>query len=265
MPTAYGQCPSNQAGSPHESDRSIPKDYDDKMNILGVHLSLRGRVSLRHLLLRQPPQGPPQDSAKDTPRSLLSERCWRSMAPKLGFLIAVVFAVAATHDVRAFMPPGRAAPSWRATTAGRRHTCSAADSRDIRPATAVHASTTGDNADALATAAAGSSNAEGQEESGVRRWAGIRRSLARGAVSFTAVTLGATALSGLSAEIQQRLGGAVAMPMAMGSAEASVVKPFSKRSVEEKLGNLPAFMVTNAKGSPYLTPTGREGHQVGDM
>ncbi|CAN0557820.1 unnamed protein product, partial [Ectocarpus sp. 8 AP-2014] len=39
------------------------------------------------------------------------------------------------------------------------------------------------------------------------------------------------------------------------SAEASVLRPFEKRTVEEKLANLPAFMVTNKKGSPYLSPT----------
>ena len=82
-------------------------------------------------------------------------------------------------------------------------------------------------------------------------------------------TLGTTALSGLSADVQHRLNSGdgaaaqVSMPGAMKSAEASVFKPFSKRTVEEKLATLPAFMVTNSKGSPYLSPTGPGEPQVG--
>lgn len=102
---------------------------------------------------------------------------------------------------------------------------------------------------------------EGQKR--LSRRVGFRRCLVRGAASLATFTFGATAVSGLSADLQHRLGGAVSIPAAMQSAQASVFKPFGKRSVEEKLGNLPAFMVTNSKGSPYLTPTLEEGHQVG--
>lgn len=97
------------------------------------------------------------------------------------------------------------------------------------------------------------------------RWAGVRRSLARGAASLATITFGATAISGVSAEVKHRTEGAVSMPLAMPSAQASIFKPFARRTVEEKLGNIPAFMITNGKGSPYLTPTPKEGHQVGAL
>jgi len=39
------------------------------------------------------------------------------------------------------------------------------------------------------------------------------------------------------------------------SASASMLKKFTKRSLEEKLANVPVFVVTNAGGQPYLVPT----------
>lgn len=111
--------------------------------------------------------------------------------------------------------------------------------------------------------------AEGIEQGGVegekdsrseRRWAALTRSLRRGAASLAALMLGTTTLSGISTEVQKKVGYRLPGPVAM--ARASVFKPFSKRTVEEKLGNLPAFMVTNYKGSPYLAPAEEQGVQV---
>lgn len=95
---------------------------------------------------------------------------------------------------------------------------------------------------------------------GERRWAALRRSVIRGMASLAALTLGTTMLSGMSAEAQNRMG--KSMPGALSTARASVFKPFSRRTVEEKLGNLPAFMVTNFKGSPYLVASEERGVQV---
>lgn len=104
---------------------------------------------------------------------------------------------------------------------------------------------------------------EGQEQDGAgRRWPKVlRRSLARGAGSLAAFTFGATTLSGVSAEVQHRLG--TPIPGAVASARASIFKPISKRTVDEKLASVPAFMVTNYRGSPYLTPSTKQGEQVG--
>ncbi|CAN0276727.1 unnamed protein product, partial [Laminaria digitata] len=176
----------------------------------------------------------------------------------------------------AFAPP-RCASSWRTAAAAagtahtssrkeQQHTCSAIDSRCLRRATTLAATAAQSDepaADAASAAALPSAEQleleEGQRQS---RRAGVRRCLARGAASLATFTFGATAVSGLSAELQHKLGGAVSVPAAMQSAQASVFKPFGKRSVEEKLGNLPAFMVTNSKGSPYLTPNVEGGHQM---
>lgn len=92
------------------------------------------------------------------------------------------------------------------------------------------------------------------------RWAALKRSFTRGAVSLAALTFGATAMSGMSAELKNRMG--ISIPGAVVSARASVFRPFTRRTVEEKLGNLPAFMVTNFKGSPYLAPSEEDGVQV---
>lgn len=173
----------------------------------------------------------------------------------------VALAITVVHETCAFTPP-RVDSSTRWAEAViiskevKTNTCSAVSSRRIR--TVVNAATQDD----AAIAAASDSPMEVNQKKDLRRWAGVQRSIARGAASYAAVTLGTAAVAGLSAEVQQRSGGAVALPMAMQSARASVFKPFSKRSVEEKLGNLPAFMITNKNGSPYLTPTGEQGHQV---
>ncbi|CAM9820512.1 unnamed protein product, partial [Discosporangium mesarthrocarpum] len=80
------------------------------------------------------------------------------------------------------------------------------------------------------------------------RWQRLQRSLLHGAISMAAFTFGATAVfSG----VHSRLG--VDVPGATAPAEASIFKPFNKRTVQEKLANLPAFMVVNRGGSPYLT------------
>lgn len=92
------------------------------------------------------------------------------------------------------------------------------------------------------------------------RWGGLRRTLARGAASLAALTFGATALSGTSAELQHRMGKTI--PGATATARASIFKPFNKRSLEEKLATVPAFMVTNINGSPYLTPSFVPGEQL---
>ncbi len=192
------------------------------------------------------------------------------MRPTRGVIVAVATAVAAARGTQAFVPP--TASSSCQTGAGsqrqqQQHTCSAVQRR--------RSSTT-----ALPAAPAGKAGPEGgenhssitegerpqqqQKRQQKRRWAaGARRSLVRGAASLATFTLGATALSGLSADVQHRLNSGdgaaaaaeVSLPGAMKSAQASVLKPFDKRTVEEKLANLPAFMVTNAKGSPYLSPT----------
>ena len=206
------------------------------------------------------------------------------MRPTGGVIAAVATAVVATKSAHAFAPPTRAS-QWRTGAASqhqqRQETCSAIDNRRFRRASAA---TTALPASAPAQSAAEAADpkdaelscsrvAEEEEEEErprqKRRWAaGARRSLLRGAASLATFTVGATALSGLSADLQHRLnaGGdgatVVSMPGAMKSAEASVFKPFEKRTVEEKLANLPAFMVTNAKGSPYLSPTEANEPQV---
>lgn len=200
-----------------------------------------------------------------------------TMRPTGGVIVAATLAFGAVHGTQAFAPP-RCASSWRTAAAAagtahtssrkeQQHTCSAIDSRCLRRAMTLAATAAqSDEPAADAASAAALSSAEQLElEEGQRqsRRAGVRRCLARGAASLATFTFGATAVSGLSAELQHKLGGAVSVPAAMQSAQASVFKPFGKRSVEEKLGNLPAFMVTNAKGSPYLTPNVEGGHQVG--
>lgn len=219
------------------------------------------------------------------------------MRPTGGVIAAVATAVVATKSAHAFVLPARASSSWRTGAASQRQqqqrkdTCSAIDNRRFRRASAAattalpasapaqEAAEAGDEAAAAGgpedaeLSCSGVGNEEEEEEERPRqkrRWAaGARRSLLRGAASLATFTVGATALSGLSADLQHRLnagggGGAtvVSMPGAMRSAEASVFKPFEKRTVEEKLANLPAFMVTNAKGSPYLSPTGANEPQV---
>lgn len=208
------------------------------------------------------------------------------MRPAGGVIAAVATAVVATKGAHAFVPPA-CASSWRTGLAASQHqqhpqdnTCSAIDNRRFRRASATIMALPASDAAQAAGEAAGPEDAElsssgvgegGQRPQQKRRWAaGARRSLVRGAASLATFTLGATALSGLSADVQHRLNTAggesaatvVSMPGAMKSAEASVFKPFEKRTVEEKLANLPAFMVTNAKGSPYLSPTEANEPQV---
>lgn len=196
-----------------------------------------------------------------------------TMRPTRGVIVAATLAFGAVHGPQAFAPP-RCASSWRTASAAagtahtnsgkEQHTCSAIDSRCLRRAVAL-AATAAESEEPHASSSASPSADQLEMEEGQRqsRRAGVRRCLARGAASLATFTFGATAVSGLSADLQHRLGGAVSIPAAMQSAQASVFKPFGKRSVEEKLGNLPAFMVTNAKGSPYLTPNVEGGHQVG--
>lgn len=188
------------------------------------------------------------------------------MRPTGRALAAVATAVVATKGAQAFVVPSGAScsSSLRAGAASQQqqqqpYTCSATNNRRSRRAPPP-----------LAAAAAAARGAEEDDDhcppadvarEGKGRWAGARRSLARGATSLAAFTVGATALSGLSADVQHRVNSrdgaavVVSMPAATESAEASVFKPFEKRTVEEKLANLPAFMVTNKKGSPYLSPT----------
>lgn len=205
----------------------------------------------------------------------------KSSTMKQGVFVAAALAVAAANSgvAKAFVPqvaPWRTTPvtSQRRQHTATKNTCSATDNRRMQqqqlgPRTvrmsAAAAGTSGEGEqDSDATALERrAEEGEGGGEGRQRRWAGLRRSLAIGSASLATFTLGATALSGLSAEVQHRVGGAVSMPAAMLSAKASVWKPFNKRTVGEKLGNLPAFMVTNYKGSPYLTPSGDEGTQVG--
>lgn len=206
-----------------------------------------------------------------------------SSTMRQGVFIAAALAAAVANNgvAEAFVPQAVPLRSTTVTTSLRRqhtatkNTCSATDNRRMqqhqlgRPRTSrmsmAAAGTSGeDNQESDASeleprAEEGEGRAEGRQ----RRWAGLRRSLAIGSASLATFTLGATALSGLSASLQHRMGDTVSMPAAMLSARASVWKPFEKRTVGEKLGNLPAFMVTNYKGSPYLTPSGDEGAQVG--
>ena len=196
-----------------------------------------------------------------------------TMRPTGGVIVAATLVFGAVHGSQAFAPP-RCASSWRTASAAagtahttsrkEQHTCSAIDSRCLRRAGALDA-TAADSEETPASAVASSLEEQLEVEKRQRqsRRAGIRRCLTRGAASLATFTFGATAVSGLSADLQHRLGGAVSIPAAMQSAQASVFKPFGKRSVEEKLGNIPAFMVTNSKGSPYLTPNMEGGHQVG--
>lgn len=196
------------------------------------------------------------------------------MRPTGGFLAAIAAAVAA-KSAQAFVAPARtSSPSCWQTGAASQHqqprdTCSAADNRRFRRA----GSNTGASPLAASRAEVDDEDlcsppAAAEEDPPKRRWAGARRSLARGAASLATFTVGATALSGLSAGVQHRLNSGdgaavvVSMPAAMKSAEASVFKPFQKRTVEEKLANLPAFMVTNDKGSPYLSPSEDGAPQV---
>ena len=46
------------------------------------------------------------------------------------------------------------------------------------------------------------------------------------------------------------------------SAEAFSLKPFSRRSLKEKLASVPCFLVCNQQGSPYLVPL-ETGFDVG--
>ena len=184
------------------------------------------------------------------------------MRPKWAVLTAVALSITGTLNVWGFTPPRCASSARRADAAvtisrkGKTNTCLATSCRRSRQIAA--AARENDASDAVATR----TTCNKEEGRCIGRWARVRRSVALGAASFTAVLLGTTTVAGLLAEVEEKLGGTVALPMAMKSAHASVLKPFSKRSVEEKLGNLPAFMVTNNKGSPYLTPTQEEGHQV---
>lgn len=206
------------------------------------------------------------------------------MRPSRRLLIPIVLAVAAAYRAGAFVPQGCSTP-WRTATSTHAgataqimdsrqqqqqapSTCSslAINSRPNRPmtTTTMYASSTNREDGGELSAGGSSEEVERKKEAQHQRvrWLGIRRSLARGAASLATFTVGATALSGLSAEVQHRTGGRVSMPAAMKSAEASIVKPFTKRTVEEKVANLPAFMVTNIKGSPFLAPTEEEGYQV---
>ncbi|CAN0070850.1 unnamed protein product [Ectocarpus sp. 6 AP-2014] len=189
------------------------------------------------------------------------------MRPTGRALAAVATAVVAAKGAQAFVAPsGASCPSsLRAGATSRQqqqqpYTCSATNNRRSRRAPPPP----------LAAAAAAAARGAGEDDhcppadaarEGKGRWAGARRSLARGAASLATFTVGATALSGLSADVQHRLNSrdgaavVVSIPAAMELAEASVLRPFEKRTVEEKLANLPAFMVTNKKGSPYLSPT----------
>lgn len=197
------------------------------------------------------------------------------MRPTRGALVTVAVAVAVAHGAHAFVQPS-CALAWRTTSAAaatahttqsrnRPHTCSVVDNRRLRPATMrVSNSEDADISASAVDALVMEEERTGEGQPGLR-WAGVRRSLARGAASVAAFTFGATALSGLSAEVQHRVGGGVSMPAAMESAQASIFRPFAKRTVEEKLSNIPAFMITNVKGSPYLTPTTEDGHQVGGV
>lgn len=198
-------------------------------------------------------------------------------------IAAFATAVVATKVAHGFVQPMRVS-SLRTGAASQhqqhRDTCSAIDNRRFRrdsvATTAALPASAGEDA-GRERAELSCSGVEEQEEvverpKSKRRWAaGARRSLARGAASLATFTFSATALSGLSADLQHRLnaGGdgatTVSMPGAMKSAEASVFKPFHKRTVQEKLANLPAFMVTNAKGSPYLSPTEANEPQVSDV
>ncbi|CAM9859530.1 unnamed protein product [Scytosiphon promiscuus] len=199
------------------------------------------------------------------------------MRPTGGFFAAIATTVAA-NGVQAFVLPAGASSTscWQTGAASQhqqaRYTCSATDNRGFRRAgsstgaspLAAAPRTEGDSGDRDVDSAAFVAEEGGrpeQQQELKRRWARARRSLARGAASLATFSVGATALSGLSAGVQHRVnsgnGGApvVSMPAAMKSAQASVFKSFEKRTVEEKLANLPAFMVTNDKGSPYLSPS----------
>lgn len=203
------------------------------------------------------------------------------MRPTGGVIAAVATAVVATNCAHAFVPPARAS-SWRTGAASQHQppqdTCSAIDNRRFRRATAAttmalpvsaapaQVEAAAEDPEDAELSCSGIGEQEEERPQQKRRWAaGVRRSLLRGAASLATFSVGATALSGMSADLQHRLnaGGdgatVVSMPGAMKSAEASVFKPFEKRTVEEKLANLPAFMVTNARGSPYLSPT--EAHE----
>ncbi|CAM9119021.1 unnamed protein product [Chrysoparadoxa australica] len=46
------------------------------------------------------------------------------------------------------------------------------------------------------------------------------------------------------------------------AAEAAALKKYSKRTVKEKLANIPCFMIVNSGGQPFLTPSGT-GEQQG--
>ena len=178
------------------------------------------------------------------------------MRPTGGVIAAATLAFAAVYGTQAFVPP-RCASSWRTASAAsgtahtssrkEQHTSSAIDSRCLPRAVAL-AATAAESEEPTASDAASSSAVKLEMEEGQIQSprAGVRRCLARGAASLATFTFGATVVSGLSADWQHRLGGAVSVPAAMQSAQASVFKPFEKRSVEEKLGNLPAFMVTNS-------------------
>ncbi|CAN0409322.1 unnamed protein product [Pylaiella littoralis] len=203
------------------------------------------------------------------------------MRPTGGLIVVATAFAAAAKGVQAFVAPscGSSASqlsSWRTGAAAasrqqqQQYTCSAVDNRRFRRASSRSPLPTGVTTAAAAEGRGGGGEPEGNPapfasmEEGKRRWAaGARRSLARGAASLATFTVGATALSGLSADLQHRLNSGddssaatvVSIPTAMKSAQASVLKSFEKRTVEEKLGNLPAFMVTNRQGSPYLSPT----------
>ena len=218
------------------------------------------------------------------------------MRPTGGLIATVATAIIATKTTHAFVPRARASSCRAGATSQhqpRQDTCSAIDNRRFRRASAAATTVLPASATAQAAAKSASEAAEGglkdagpscslvgeegeeeEEEEGRPqqrwRWAagGARRALLRGAASFATFSVGATALSGMSADLQHRLNagrdGATVMsvPGAVKSAEASVFKPFEKRTVEEKLANLPAFMVTNANGSPYLSPTEPNEPQV---
>ncbi len=63
-------------------------------------------------------------------------------------------------------------------------------------------------------------------------------------------------------EGQQDMGAAVQTMLRPPSAEAFSLKPFSRRTLKEKLASVPCFLVCNQQGSPYLVPL-ETGFDVG--
>ncbi|CAM9124340.1 unnamed protein product [Phaeothamnion confervicola] len=87
----------------------------------------------------------------------------------------------------------------------------------------------------------------------------VQANILKGLISFAAFTLGAPVIGGA---VRTHHGGDGAAVRA-GVAEAGILtKRFDKRTLKEKLSNVPVFMVVSREGQPYLTPSPSDDSQM---